>query len=60
MTRRDGVDSAEAIEELVRLQNEFGVARLKVPDPIEAQWRNDVDRMEFDSETQTILLVSDA
>lgn len=54
------MDSAEAIEELVRLQNEFGVARLKVPDPIEAQWRNDVDRMEFDSETQTILLVSDA
>jgi len=53
------VDSVEAIEELTRLQHEFGPAKLKVPDPIEAQWRNDIDRIEFDSETQTFLLVSD-
>lgn len=53
------MDSAEAIEVLERLQHEFGTAKLVVPDSLEAQWRNPVTRLEFDSETQTILVVSD-
>lgn len=48
-----------AIEELERLVTEFGDAPLEMPDPLEAQWRNDVDRIEYDSERSTILMVSD-
>lgn len=48
-----------AIEELERIVTEFGNVPLEMPDPLEAQWRNPVDRIEFDSERGTILLVSD-
>jgi hypothetical protein len=51
--------ATEAIEELERLVNEFGDAELQMPDPIQASWRNPVDRVEFDSERQEILFVSD-
>lgn len=51
--------ATEAIEELERLVNEFGDAELQIPDPIEAAWKNPVDRIEFDSERQSILFVSD-
>lgn len=51
--------ATEAIEELERIVNEFGDVELKTPDPVEATWRNPVDRIEFDSESQSILFVSD-
>ena len=51
--------ATEAIEDLERLVNEFGDAVLMMPDPIEATYRNPVDRIEFDSEQQAILVVSD-
>lgn len=54
-----GMKATEAIEELERIVAEFGDAELKMPDPLEAAWRNDVDRIEFDSESQSILCVSD-
>lgn len=60
MGLEEAVGSVEAIEELERIQHEFGPAKLMMPDPIEAQWRVPVTRFEFDSETQTILVVSDA
>lgn len=53
------MDAVQAIEELERIVREFGNAKLKIPDPIEATWLNDVDRIEFDSERQSILFVSD-
>jgi hypothetical protein len=53
------VKATEAIEELERIVHEFGDAVLEIPDPIEGAWRNPVDRIEFDSERQSILLVSD-
>lgn len=53
------IKATEAIEELERIVNEFGDAVLETPDPVEATWRNPVDRIEFDSERQSILLVSD-
>jgi hypothetical protein len=52
------VDSTEALEEIERIQNEFGRAKLQIPDPVE-RWWYDVDRIEFDPETQAIRLVSD-
>lgn len=51
--------ATEGIEELERIVAEFGDADLQVPDPIEDAWRNPVDRIEFDSERQAILFVSD-
>ncbi len=51
--------ATEAIEELERIVNEFGDAVLVMPDPIEATYRNPVDRIEFDSAQQAILFVSD-
>ena len=54
-----GVKATQAIEDLERIVNEFGDAELETPDALEAQWRNPVDRIEFDSERGTILLVSD-
>jgi hypothetical protein len=53
------VDSVDVLEELERLQAEFGRGQLMIPDPIEQGYRNPVDRIEFDAETQTYLLVSD-
>lgn len=50
--------SDELLEEIERLQTEFGRARLQIPDPVE-RWWYDVDRVEFDPEAQAIRLVSD-
>lgn len=52
------VDSIELLEEVERIQHEFGRCRVQVPDPVE-RWWYDVDRIEFDTETQAIRLVSD-
>lgn len=52
------MNSVEAIEEMERIQNEFGCAELQIPDPVERWWYR-VDRIEFDAETQAIRLVSD-
>jgi hypothetical protein len=52
------VDSVEALEEIERIQNEFGRAKLQIPDPVE-RWWYDVDRIEFDPVSQAIRLVSD-
>lgn len=52
------MDSVAALEEIERIQNEFGPARLLIPDPVQ-QWWYDVDRVEFDAESQSIRLVSD-
>ena len=52
------MDSTEALEEIERIQNEFGACKLQIPDPVE-RWWYDVDRVEFNPETQTIRLVSD-
>lgn len=54
-----GVRATQAIEDLERIVAEFGDAELEMPDPLEAQWRNPVDRLEYDSERDKILLVSD-
>lgn len=51
--------ATEAIEELERLVTEFGDAVLVMPDQLEPAYRNPVDRIEFDSERQAILLVHD-
>jgi hypothetical protein len=53
------VDSVQLLEEVERLQNEFGRCRVQIPDPVELWWY-DVSRVEFDSEAQSIRLVSDA
>jgi hypothetical protein len=52
--------ATEGIEAMERIVNEFGDADLEMPDQIEGQWRNPVDRIEFDAERQSILLVSDS
>lgn len=52
------VKSTDALEEIERLQNEFGECELQIPDPVERWWYN-VDRIEFDAEAQAIRLVSD-
>lgn len=51
--------ATEAIEELERIVNEFGDASLVMPDPVEATYLNPVDRIEFNSERQAIMFVSD-
>lgn len=53
------VDSVQALEEIERIQNEFGKCRMQIPDPVEAWWY-DVTRIEYDSQAQAIRLVSDA
>ena len=53
------MDSAEVVEEIERLQHEFGKCRVQLPDPVE-RWWYDVTRVEFDTEAQAIRLVSDA
>ncbi len=50
--------ATEILEELERKVNEFGDGEGKIPDPIEAWWY-DVDRVEFDTGTQTYRFVSD-
>jgi hypothetical protein len=52
------MDSVQALEEIERIQNEFGSCKLQIPDPVE-RWWYDVDRIEFDTESQAIRLVSD-
>jgi hypothetical protein len=52
------VNSAQAIEEIERLQTEFGICEMQIPDPVERWWYK-VDRLEFDTESQAIRLVSD-
>lgn len=49
----------QIIEEIERIVHEFGDAAVEMPDPIEATWRNSVDRVEYDSERERILFVSD-
>ena len=49
----------QLLEEVERIQNEFGKCKIQIPDPIEAWWY-DVTRVEFDAEAQAIRLVSDA
>ena len=49
----------QLLEEVERIQNEFGKCKIQIPDPIEAWWY-DVTRVEFDTEAQAIRLVSDA
>ena len=51
--------ATEGIEQLERLVAEFGDADMEIPDALEARWRNPVDRIEFDSERQSVLFVSD-
>jgi hypothetical protein len=53
------LDSAELLEEIERIQHEFGKCRVQLPDPVE-RWWYDVTRVEFDTEAQAIRLVSDA
>lgn len=50
--------SDELVEEVERLQREFGRAQVQLPDPVERWWYA-VDRVEFDPEAQAIRLVSD-
>lgn len=52
------MDSVQVLEEIERLQHEFGKARVQIPDPVEMWWY-DVDRVEFDTESQAIRLVCD-
>jgi hypothetical protein len=52
------VDSIQVLEEIERIQTEFGVCKVQVPDPVERWWYT-VDRVEFDTESQAIRLVSD-
>jgi hypothetical protein len=48
----------EALEEIERIQTEFGACMLQIPDSFEPWWYT-VDRIEFDPETKAIRLVSD-
>jgi hypothetical protein len=50
--------SDDLLEELERLQHEFGRGKVQLPDPVE-RWWYDVDRVEFDTETQSYRFVSD-
>jgi hypothetical protein len=52
------VDSVTALEEIERIQNEHGAARLQIPDPVEMWWY-DVTRIEWDPDAQAIRLISD-
>lgn len=53
------MDSVQILEEIERLQTEFGKSKIQIPDPVEPWWY-DVTRVEFDPEAQAIRLVSDA
>lgn len=44
------------IEELIRLQEEFGRGKCQVPDLVEAWWY-DIDHIQFDVVTQTFRFV---
>lgn len=50
--------SDEVLEEIERLQHEFGRSVVQMPDPVERWWYT-VTRVEFDAESQSIRLVSD-
>lgn len=52
------MESPEALEEIERIQNEYGPCKLQIPDAVEPWWYT-VDRIEFDPGTQTIRFVSD-
>lgn len=52
------MDSREALEEIERIQNEFGICKMQLPAELEAWWY-DITRIEFDPEAQAIRLVSD-
>lgn len=51
--------ATEILEELERKIHEFGDGEGKLPDPLEARFWYDVDRVEFDRESQTYRFVSD-
>jgi len=52
------VDSVQGLEEIERIQNEYGPCTMQIPDPVEAWWYN-VTRIEFDPDAQAIRFVSD-
>jgi hypothetical protein len=52
------VESPEVLEEIARIQHEFGACRIQFPAEL-ASWWYDVTRVEFDAEAQAIRLVSD-
>lgn len=51
--------ATELIEELERQVHEFGDGEVKTPDQLEATWKNPVDRVERDPESNSYLLVND-
>jgi hypothetical protein len=57
MWRICAVESSEIIEELERLQTEFGKGRCQVPDTLENAWWYDIDHIQFDPVTQTYRFV---
>jgi hypothetical protein len=59
MSDSASMKATEGIEALERIVTEFGDADMEMPDALEGRWRNPVDRVEFDSERQSVLFVSD-
>lgn len=57
MWRICAVESQEIIEELERLQTEFGRGRCQLPDQMEHAWWYDIERIDFDPVTQTYRFV---
>jgi hypothetical protein len=57
MWRTCTVESHEIIEELERLQTEFGPGRCQLPDTLENAWWYDIDHIQFDPVTQTYRFV---
>jgi hypothetical protein len=51
------VESHEIIEELERLQTEFGAGRCQLPDQLGEPWWYDIDHIQFDPVTQTYRFV---
>jgi len=47
----------EIIEELERLQTEFGRGKCQLPDPLEGSWWEDIASIDFDPGTQTYRFV---
>jgi hypothetical protein len=56
MRRTSEVYSDELIEEIERLQAEFGRGKCQLPDPLEGWWHH-VSHIEFDPATQTYRFV---
>lgn len=54
------MDSMEIIEELERLQTEFGVGKCQLPDPLENAWWHGISHIDFDPQTQTYRFVPES